>query len=365
MQNILSNIDDVKNSIIENKLKKLFIVYQEQTSIINIINIIEKLPITMIKYKDFTSNPCFEDICNAVNTFNTNSCDSIIAIGGGSAIDTAKCVKLFSSLDKNDYLSNEKYINNPIPFYAVPATAGTGSEATHFAVIYKDNEKISIAHNSILPDYAALIPDILISLPLYQRKCAFLDAFCQSIESWWSVKSTEESINYSKKSIELLLKSYGNYTKGNNNSNYNMLLGANYSGKAINITQTTAPHAFSYKLSSLFSLPHGYAVAICFPVIWQNMIENIENTIDKRGKDYVKSIFNEIASFLNYNSPSDAVIGFNNILKSLEISPPSGINNETITILSSSVNQQRLVNSPVFFSKEQICNIYKNIFLNI
>lgn len=61
------------------------------------------------------------------------------------------------------------------------------------------------------------------------------------------------------------------------------MLGANYSGRAINITQTTAAHAMSYKITSLYGIPHGHAVAICLPELWKYMIDNMDKCIDKRG----------------------------------------------------------------------------------
>ena len=78
-----------------------------------------------------------------------------------------------------------------------------------------------------------------------------LDALCQAIESLWSVNSNDISRKYATKSIELILNNIEGYLNNEKEALNNMLIAANYSGKAINITQTTAPHAMSYKLTSL------------------------------------------------------------------------------------------------------------------
>jgi len=361
MQTIISGSNNFENIILLHNIKKPFVVHTEQFSTLGISGIIEKLHVSLIEYSDFSVNPQYEEICKAVKIFKDLECDSIIAIGGGSAIDFAKCIKLFSCINENDYLIQKNYIDSGMLLIAVPSTAGTGSESTHFAVVYKNNEKHSVAHSSILPDYAVLLPEILNSLPLYQKKCTFLDALCQSIESWWSIKSNTESISYSKKSIEILLNNYSKYFNSDNSVNHNMLIGANYSGKAINITQTTAPHALSYKLTSMFNLPHGHAVAICLPVVWQFMLDNPDITIDIRGTDYVNNTFKEIASLLGYNNPVNAISGLMELLKNLNITSPVNISDDVIISLSESVNTERLNNSPVSFDKNMIYNIYSNI----
>ena len=94
-----------------------------------------------------------------------------------------------------------------IPFLAMPTTAGTGSEATRYAVIYYDGKKQSVTHDSVVPDVAILEPKVLKTLPLYQKKCTMMDALCQGIESWWSMNSTDES--KAREKMEKLLSKNG------------------------------------------------------------------------------------------------------------------------------------------------------------
>ena len=101
------------------------------------------------------------------------------------------------------FTSNPLY--EDVPIMAVPTTSGTGSEATHFPVIYKDGRKQSIADERLLPAFVVLQPDAHKTLPAYQKKCAMLDAHCQAIESWRSKKATPESVPISD--LELITSS--------------------------------------------------------------------------------------------------------------------------------------------------------------
>ena len=143
-----------------------------------------------VHFTGFTPNPLYEQVEEGVRCFLQNGCRAIVAVGGGSAMDVAKCVKLFCRMDPAvNYLHQEKR-DTGVPLYALPTTAGTGSEATRHAVIYYQGEKQSVSHPSIVPDAAVLLPEMLRSLPLYQKKCTLLDALCQAIESWWSKSAT-------------------------------------------------------------------------------------------------------------------------------------------------------------------------------
>ena len=241
-----------------------------------------ELPCEFVRFSDYASNPLYEQASAGAKILERNKCDFIVAIGGGSSIDIAKCVK---------------YINHAyIPIMAVPTTSGTGSEATHFAAIYKEGEKHSVADEKLLPDYVILQPDTLKTLPLYQKKCTMLDALCQAIESWWSKKATPESVGYSRKSIKLILDNMESYLKNKYEGNKNMLTASNLAGKAINITTTTAPHAMSYKLTTLYGLPHGHAAAICLPKVWKRMgnYDDIANALNKRNSGEAVSFFEQM-----------------------------------------------------------------------
>ena len=314
-------------------------------------------------FDEFTPNPRYEDVCKGVQRYRTAGCDAIVAVGGGSTLDVAKCIKLYVPMDPEKNYLQQEYADSGIPLIAMPTTAGTGSESTRFAVIYFEGEKQSVHHDSIVPNYAVLEPAVLKTLPLYQKKCTMLDALCQAIESWWSVNSTEESKGYAGEAIAGILRHWRGYIFDNTDeAARQILLAANYAGRAINITQTTAPHAMSYKLTSLYGLPHGHAVALSLPEVWDYMIAHPADCIDSRGSDYLMAVFAEIAAALGASTPTDAVARFRSLLAELEMTHPCAENREAeLALLARSVNTQRLKNNPVALTERVLYGMYDRI----
>ena len=163
------------------------------------------------EFSDFQPNPKYESVVAGIEALRAHHCDFIIAAGGGSAMDVAKCIKLFSEMDLSKNCLEQEIVENALPLLAIPTTAGTGSEATRFAVIYYQGNKQSVAHPSCVPGWVLMEPELLESLPMYQRKATMLDAFCQAAESVWSENSTEDSREKAAEAIRLVLKYAGSY----------------------------------------------------------------------------------------------------------------------------------------------------------
>ena len=344
---------------------KVLLVCDSSFPYLNIKADIEAMDVPYVVFSDFTPNPLFEDVCKGVDLFNITKCDTILAVGGGSSMDVAKCIKLYCKMDKKKLFLNQEYKDTGIKLIVIPTTAGTGSESTRYAVIYYDGKKQSVTHDSIIPNVAILEPKVLKTLPLYQKKCTMLDALCQGIESWWSVNSTDESKEYSKIAVETIMKWWREYIFENTDeSAKNIMEAANYAGRAICITQTTAAHAFSYKITSLYKLPHGHAVAVCLPEIWQYMIDNMDGCIDGRGQKYLAGIFSDISKAMSCDDPDTAVSMFRQILSEMDINGPVATNREEeLDILSSSVNPIRLKNNPVIIDLIIAKYIYSTIVI--
>ena len=321
---------------------------------------IESRGIRLMRFSDFQPNPRYESVVAGVQAFLRNDCQGIIAVGGGSAMDVAKCIKLFSNMDHGRNYLEQTIVPNTIPFLAIPTTAGTGSEATRYAVIYYNDAKQSVTSESIIPEAVLLDPGVLKTLPAYQKKSTMMDAFCHALESFWSVNSTEKSRQFSKQAIELVLQNMEEYLLNTTDGNAGMLLAANIAGKAINITQTTAGHAMCYKITSLFCCAHGHAAALCDRVLFPWMLENSHLCIDPRGEDFLKDIFNQIADSMGCGTPEEAACKFNAIYTKLGFKVPSATE-EQFEILKSSVNPVRLKNHPVKLDTETIDTLYRQI----
>ena len=327
----------------------------------NYFQSIEKdLKIAVVCFSDFSSNPLYESVVSGINLFCQGEYDLIAAVGGGSAIDVAKCIKLFFDMDHSKNYLQQTIIPNDIKLLAIPTTAGTGSEATQFAVIYYKGEKQSVTNDSCIPDAVVMDPSVLKTLPIYQRKSTAMDALCHGIESFWSIYSTNESMEYSQKAIKKILANLDGYLKGDYEAGREMLFASHLAGKAINIAQTTAGHAMCYKLTSMYGIAHGHGAALCVREIWPYMIANIDKCVDPRGKEYLSSMFYKLAVIMGYDSAKTGAEGFQKIFGKLELEIPK-YNDRTLEILARSVNSIRLKNNPVSLSMDAIFELYSRI----
>ena len=307
------------------------------------------------RFYDFETNPKLKDLINGINIFNREKCDIIIGVGGGSVMDIAKSISILATQKGNleEFIKGEISLKErQISSIMIPTTAGTGSESTHFSVIYINKIKYSLAHYSLLPDFVILDPLFTKNLPPYITACTSMDALCQAIESFWSTNSTEESRIYSKQAIELIMS---NIKKNINNpdreSRGKMLIASNLAGKAINIAKTTAAHSISYPLTSYFNIPHGHAVALTLPyfIKYNNNI-SLENLQDSRGIKFVKDRMNELFDILEVITADKAKNKLLSIMKEINLETrlsKLGINwNNINIIIKNGFNPQRMKNNP-------------------
>lgn len=304
------------------------------------------------RHSDFSPNPKLEDIERGISLFKKGDYGLILAIGGGSVIDTAKLIGILAAQTGQPREYTKKEIKNKSkPLIAIPTTAGSGSEATHFAVLYVDGEKHSIAHEFILPDYSIVDPNLTLSLPSNITAITGMDALSQAIEAFWSVNSTYESENYSAEAINLAIQNLE--TAVNNpsiESRINMAKAANLAGKAINIAKTTAPHALSYILTSKHGIPHGHAVALTLGNILKYNSDITETDCnDERGPLYVTQKIKELLFILECSTPKEAEAKIKELMKNIGLETDMrklGIKDEDIPKIASSVNIERLNNNP-------------------
>ena len=346
---------DVKNELQKiwekHDIKKVLVVCDAAFSFLETHEEYLDMNIPYVVFDKFTPNPLYEDVVVGVKLFREQGCDAIVAVGGGSSIDVAKCIKLYSGMDDSGLYLEQEYKDNDVTLIAIPTTSGTGSESTRYAVIYYDGKKQSVTHESIIPKYAILDYRNLITLPIYQKKCTVMDALCQSIESWWSVNATEKSRVYSRKALEMIVENLDAYLANEESGNRNMMAAANLAGQAINITQTTAAHAMSYKLTSLYRVPHGRAAFMCLPYIWKYMNE----------KNVLPEVFGDITAVLGQNNVDAAVEYLYELDAKLFDEYPVEMKEEDLEILTTSVNPVRLKNNPLQLTEEEIRELYREI----
>lgn len=170
----------------------------------------------------------------------------IISRGGGSTIDVAK------------YLAHKYHLQH----VAVPTTTGTGSEVTRYSVLTVKGKKKTFEFKK--PDSYILDPKFATTLPKEVTISSGLDALSQALESLWSKNATAESKLYSSVALELVLQNLPRCVKEPLNEEFrmNMLIAANMSGRAIEITKTNVCHAISYPLTDIYGIPHGIACSL-------------------------------------------------------------------------------------------------------
>ncbi len=362
-----NNFRELGQWFLDNNLKTVMLACGKSIEQQNINGYLEdvrnRLGIRIVRFMDFEPNPLYKSVVRGVEIFRSESCQGIIAVGGGSAMDVAKCIKLYSNQTgdgKNSSWLMAEYVPNDIPFLAMPTTAGTGSEATRYAVIYFDGKKQSITSESFIPDTVLMDPEALVNLPIYQKKATMCDALCHAIESFWSVNSTEESKEYSRKAIELVMANMDGYLENTEDGRTGMLLAANTAGKAINITQTTAGHAMCYKITSLFRSAHGHAAILCDRVLFPWMVQNTDKCIDPRGEEYLKKTLDEIGVAMGCADGAAGAARLVEIFDRLDFEVPAATP-EQYEELKSSVNPVRLKNHPIVLDEETIGCLYQRI----
>ena len=312
-------------------------------------------------FSDFSPNPRYEEAAEGVKKFRNAKSEMIIAVGGGSAIDIAKCIKVFAGMDSSQNYLKQSSAASKAKLIAIPTTAGSGSEATHFSVLYFEGKKYSIADKECKPEAVFLDSDTLQTLPDYQRKSTMLDALCHSIEAWWSQSSTEQSRLFSRQALERIVKYRGIYLQNEIDGNRQMMEAAYLAGQAIDIAKTTAGHAMSYQLTSYYGIAHCHAAALCLSVLWPYMLSRNADWIDPRGGEYCKEILSEIAKVWGCNHIWDAVEQYQSWLNSLGLKQPKESRPEIYNRLAKSVNLERMQNHPVRLSEDTIKQLYRQI----
>lgn len=315
-----------------------------------------------VRFSEFQPNPLYENVVEGVRHFNTSKADLILAVGGGSAMDVAKCIKLYCRMNPEENYLRQPIVPNDVRLVALPTTAGTGSEATRYAVIYDHGEKQSVTDESCIPEAVFFEPAAIDSLPIQQKKATMLDALCHALESFWSVNSTEESRAYSETAIRSILAHMDGYFANDLPDLAAMQQAAYVAGKAINITQTTAGHAMCYKLTSYYGLPHGQAAALCVAQLWPYMLAHLEDCCDARGKEYLTEMFQKLVDAMEKETPQKAAEAFQMLLLNLGMTFPLGKGNrEDVEKLASSVNPVRLKNHPIRLPHDAVAAMYARI----
>lgn len=303
-------------------------------------------------FSGYHPNPDLADAEAGVEIYRRESCDGIISIGGGSAMDTAKAIKAWLCGGSLEAVRENRLEELSIPHIAIPGTAGSGAEATANGVLYENGRKLSIGQPCLLPEGVILDPELLESLPEYHKKSCALDALCQGIESYWSRASNEDSQVHAYLAILGVLDNVRDYLAGDAHAAAEMLDAAYQSGKAIWYTRTTAAHAMSYGITKQLGLAHGHACMLTLPVLWDRMC----------AEEAMGPLMEELASRMRLGNPMMGSRLLRGLMIDLGMEAPPMLPEETLRLLADTVNVERLGNHPMELSKKDIESIYRQAF---
>ncbi|QDU75626.1 Phosphonoacetaldehyde reductase [Bremerella volcania] len=323
-------------------------------------------PDAITLFSGFEPNPKIEDVELGVARCRDADPDLVIALGGGTAIDLAKMIASMArhaESPRNIAVNGLALSQGTLPLVAVPTTAGTGSESTHFAVVYVDGQKYSVADPCLLPCVAVVDPELTYSVPPRMTAATGLDAFCQAIESIWAVGATDESVAYATSAATLAFEHLPTATNAPTpEARHAMSLASHLAGKAINISKTTLPHAISYALTADYGIPHGAAVATTLSsVLAYNFGISTSDCADRRGTAHVRQRLSLILDILRAASVEQACQQIEAFVSSLGCNPTlasAGIRTEeSLRVLASRVNAARLSNNPRMASQEELFSL--------
>ncbi|OHC78197.1 MAG: alcohol dehydrogenase [Rhodoferax sp. RIFCSPLOWO2_12_FULL_60_11] len=224
-----------------------------------------------VVFDEITQDAPIPLIEKGIAVFKTEGCDAIVAFGGGSAMDAAKAIGL-SAANHRSPRSLAGYfrgLHAPVPIYAVPTTAGTGSEVTVAAVISdpENKKKLVIADTRIVPKMAALDPVLMTGLPRHVTAATGMDALTHAIEAFIGHWSTDDSDRMALAAVRLIYQNLRTVYKDGNNleAREQMALAATYAGLAFTRANVGNVHAIAHQLGGKYHTPHGLANAIMLP----------------------------------------------------------------------------------------------------
>ncbi len=363
------SIDSIKDVVADFGASKVLIVSDKGVSNAGLLArpkaLLEAAGIQVTILDETPPEPAVDQVNAIVDAAKKQSCDLVVGIGGGSAMDTAKLVAVLLNNDVSlrDLLNKAPIARRGVPTLMVPTTAGTGSEATPNSIVLvpEDELKVGIVSPKLMPDCVILDPKMTVGLPPAITASTGMDALCHAIECYTSKKGNPFSELLALKGIALIARSIRRAFKDGADleAREDMLLGALYGGMSIACSSTTAVHALAYPLGGKYRMPHGVSNAILLPYVMRfNMSGNEEKFQDMAiamGLDVAK-LSPEVAA----NAMIDELFALN---RDLEI--PADLKRWNITeadldtLVEGAAKVTRLLdNNPRVMDKGDIRNIY-------
>ncbi|MBO6230062.1 MAG: iron-containing alcohol dehydrogenase [Ruminiclostridium sp.] len=315
---------------------------------------LKKLIGTSLVFSDISPNPDVAEVNKCAELIRTSGADIIAAVGGGSAIDLAKAASL-AMRDISEYHGTGKPVPpGHIPVIAVPTTSGTGSEVTCVSVLTdrRTGKKCPINSESFYPEAAVIDPELTISVPPPVTASTGIDVLCHAIEGYWSTGHQPICDALALHAAEIVFRYLPTaYDKPDNIEAREKLSEASViAGLGFTLPKTTAPHACSFPLTSIYGIPHGEACGLTLDLFTRI------NAADARTQQLSRKLgFNDVSELADSIYELKKRVGLRTDLKDLHLTK------ERITELVTASHHPNLDNNPVKVTDEILHGLYNSI----
>jgi alcohol dehydrogenase class IV len=356
-------------------LKRGLIVTDQIMQKIGLVEKVEAIlgqhDITSVVYAGVNSEPVVEFVQEGLNLYKENNCDFLVAVGGGSPIDTAKAISVMTTNPGSieQYKGIGKIGTPGAPLVALPTTAGTGSEATVYTVITdtKTDVKMLIGSPYLMPDIAVVDPLLTLSSPPGVTAATGVDALVHAIEAYVSVKSQPMADIFCISAIELISQNIRQaWSNGNNqDAREKVMLGALQAGIAFSNSSVALVHGMSRPIGAYFHIAHGVSNAALLGVVTEFSL--IGNPVRYA---HIAKAMGEQTDGLAYMDAADlAVKAINRLIKDIKV--PSlrelGVEEEKLMRLAPSMADAAIdsgspANNPRRPTKQEIIELYSRTY---
>lgn len=281
-------IKEIANEVKNKGFKKCFVCSDPDLIKFNVTSkvteILDQNNISYEVYSRIKANPTIENVKEGVDDFKKSGADCIVAIGGGSSIDTAKAIGIIANNPEFDDVRSLEGIadtkNKCVPIIAVPTTAGTAAEVTINYVItdVEKNRKFVCVDTNDIPLIAVVDPDMMSSMPKGLTAATGMDALTHAIEGYITKGAWEMTDMFHIKAIEIIANSLRDACENNPKGREQMALGQYIAGMGFSNVGLGLVHSMAHPLGAFYDTPHGVANAIILPTI---MEYNAEYTGEK------------------------------------------------------------------------------------
>ena len=318
-------------------------------------------------FDDITPNPKDTEAMLGAELFLSLDCDLIIAIGGGSAIDCAKCISIVASNGGNilDYEGVDEVLMPGPPLICIPTTAGSSADVSQFAIIKDTSSDIkrAIISKKVVPDLALIDPIPLMSMDPYLTACTAMDALTHAIEAYVSNTHSALTDVHALESIDLINQAIESSITPTRTVEimFQLMLGSLQAGLAFSNASLGAVHAMSHSMGGLLDLPHGE----CNSILLEHIIRINFDTVPERYRDIAKQLglsVDNVSNFLLLEMIIDRIASIRSSLNIPASIKVAGLSEQTVDYLvENALNDPCMVTNPRILAKEEVRSIYGRV----